>query len=79
MNYKYSDQVELGSANRYYDCIEKYRPDFVCLWYDQESFTQWLEQYLLTRKLKIDIIRMSPLRPDKYKSSKIKKDLENSK
>lgn len=52
--------------------IKLYHPSVVCLWYDQESFSDMLLEYIKTHKLETKVIRLNPYNPDIYKSSKLK-------
>lgn len=67
------DKAVLGMKKDKYKNIEKYKPDIICLGYDQTAFTDKLKQELKKRKLKTKIIRLKPYKPHKYKSSKLKK------
>jgi FAD synthase len=54
--------------------IKLYMPKVICLWYDQESFTQILEEYIKKEKLNIFVKRIKAYKEDEYKSSIIKKE-----
>lgn len=61
----YADKVVLGSLKDRYAAIKKYKPDIICLGYDQEADIENL------KKFKIQIKRLKSYMPHKYKSSKL--------
>jgi len=66
------DKGVLGYEKDPYEIIEELYPDIICLGYDQNSYSDNLRQELEKREMKIKMIRLSPYRPDLYKSSKLK-------
>lgn len=69
-NQNSSDIAELWDLNNPFLCIEKHKPDIICLWYDQEGFVEKLQQ---EEKYKnIEIIRLKSYKPEIYKSSLLK-------
>lgn len=69
-----ADKVVLGHLRDMYATIKKYKPDVICLGYDQTAFVDKLEEKLLSMGMKnVKIIRLRSFRPDVYKSSKIKR------
>jgi len=56
--------------------LKLYNPKVVCLWYDQVWFSNELTEYIKEKKLKTQIIRITPYKEDTYKSSIIKKTLK---
>ena len=68
----YVNNVRLGYKGDKYKIIEEIRPDLICLGYDQNVFTQNLEEELLKRGLKVKIIRIEAFKPEIYKSSNIR-------
>lgn len=69
---KLADKVILGSLSDKYAAIKKYRPDVICLGYDQKFFIEELESILEKFSLeKTKIIRLKPHKPEIYKSSKL--------
>lgn len=52
--------------------LKLYMPKVICLWYDQNSFTQMLEEYIQKENLDIFIKRLKPYKAEKYKSSLLK-------
>jgi len=73
---KYADKAILGNPGDKYTVIQKERPDVLCLGYDQEAFTEGLEEELKKRGLKVEVVRLRPYRPEMYKSSIIKEKLK---
>ncbi len=61
----------LGSQTDKYAVLSEFRPDVICLGYDQEAFTDGLEAACRERGLSATILRMPSHRPDIYKSSLI--------
>ncbi|MBU4346948.1 adenylyltransferase/cytidyltransferase family protein [Patescibacteria group bacterium] len=68
---KLADKIILGGLTDKYKIIKKHQPDIICLGYDQQIFTEKLEEKLKEYKLKTKIIRLKPYYPKKYKTSKI--------
>ncbi len=67
------DQAELGALDDYISKIVELNPDIIALGYDQEHYTEGLEQKLMDQGLKVEIVRLRAFEPEKYKSSIIKK------
>jgi FAD synthetase len=68
-----ADEVILGSLVDKYAAIKKYRPDVICLGYDQKYFTQGLKEELKKTGLeKTKIIRLKSYKPEIYKTSKLR-------
>ncbi len=65
----------LGDKKDPYKVLDEYRPDVICLGYDQKYFVKDLRKELKKRKLKTKIRRLKAYKPKLYKSSKIKKQL----
>lgn len=69
-----ADKVVLGDKKRgEFRVIKKYKPDIVCLGYDQEK----LKQHLLAKKKELalpdfKIVKLKPFHPKKFKTSVIK-------
>lgn len=69
---KLANKVVSGYFRDKYKIIEKYKPEIICLGYDQFHFTDNLKEILAKRGLKnIQIIRLKAFKPEKYKSSKL--------
>jgi glycerol-3-phosphate cytidylyltransferase-like family protein len=71
------DKVIIGEHKNKYRVIEKYRPDVIALGYDQFVFTQKLNKTLIDLRLNTDIKRMDAHFPQIYKSSLVKRSLQN--
>ena len=68
------DKSVLGGITNKYAVIRRYKPETICLGYDQKIFTENLENWLKKVGLEhINIKRMKPFKPQKYKSSIIAK------
>lgn len=67
-----ADKVILGNLIDKYASIKKYRPDIICLGYDQKFFVDGLKNELKKLKLNTKIIRSKPFQSKKYKSSILK-------
>lgn len=66
-------KVILGSLGDKYSVIRKYKPDVICLGYDQKAFTTDLAKKLKEFHLdKTAIMRLKSYYPDRYKSSKLR-------
>ena len=66
---KISNKVVLGYIKNKYKVIEKFKPDIICLGYDQFEFTEHLKKVLSDLHLNTKIVRIESYHPDKYKSS----------
>lgn len=67
-----ADKVVLGNTRNKYLVIKKYRPDIICLGYDQNAFVEDLAGKLKKfGLLKTKIVRLKSYRPEIYKSSKL--------
>lgn len=76
-NLNLAEKVILGSLQDKLAAIKKYKPDIICLGYDQKCFTDNLKRELRKINLaKIKIIRLKPYKPEKYKSSLLKSNLK---
>lgn len=69
---KLADRAVLGGLGDKYAVIKKYKPDVICLGYDQKFFVQGLKKMLKNFELKTKIVRLKPCKPEIYKSSKLK-------
>ena len=68
-----ADEVILGRLGNKCAVIEKYRPDVICLGYDQASFVDNLTQFLFSSGLKnVEVKRLRAYKPKIFKSSKLK-------
>ena len=64
---KYANKSVLGYIRDKYKVIKNFKPDIICLGYDQKASLKEL------RKFKITIKRLKSYKPNKYKSSKLYK------
>ena len=70
---KLADKVILGNLIDKYKAIKKYKPNIICLGYDQQTFTKNLKEKLKKYNLlNTKIVRLKSYYPEKYKSSKFK-------
>ncbi|MFH2136061.1 MAG: adenylyltransferase/cytidyltransferase family protein [Patescibacteria group bacterium] len=67
---KFVDEAVLGDKFDWYKIILKYKPDIICLGYDQEIPKNFSEE-LWRRGVVAKIIRLKSYKPEKYKSSLI--------
>lgn len=71
---KLADIVVLGELDDKYKVIEKYKPDVICLGYDQKVFLEELKEKLIEFGLsQAQVIRLNSFHPEIYKSSKLRK------
>lgn len=62
-------QAYLGKLGDKYEIIQELAPQVIALGYDQAHFADSLPQELKKRGLTIEIVRLQPYMPDRYKSS----------
>lgn len=72
-NQKIVNDAQLGNLKSYYKKIKEIKPQVICLGYDQVAFIDNLEKEIEKMKLKIEIVRLKPYQPKKYKSSLLNK------
>lgn len=70
-----SDAVFVWKEDNPMYFIEKYKPKIICLWYDQKWFAFMLDNYIIENNLDTKIIRLESYKPEIYKSSILKKNL----
>ena len=64
------DEVVLGSLDDRYKVVREYKPDVICLGYDQKQSVAELRRKLNETGLdRTRIVRLKPYEPEKYKSS----------
>lgn len=63
--------VVLGGLKNMYGVISRYKPNVICLGYDQNIFTEELQTFISESKMKTKIIRLKSFKPEIYKTSKI--------
>jgi FAD synthetase len=61
-----ADKVVLGQIKNKFAVIEKYKPDVICLGYDQKT-----DLYKLKQIFKGGVVRLKPYKKNVYKSSKM--------
>jgi len=65
----YQGRVVLGSLKNNWLVLKKYRPNIICLGYDQKVDLKQLKDELVKFRLFCKIKRLKPYYPKKYKSS----------
>lgn len=72
---EFVDEVVVGRRKiSYEEVLRKVRPDLLALGFDQES--EGLEKILEELDMEIKVVRVSSLKPEKYSSSRIKKEIK---
>jgi FAD synthetase len=73
------DLAVLGDPRDYYTVIETYRPQVICLGYDQHSsIAKHLQDELVRRGISAKIIHLAPFHPEKYKSSLLRGRMDSA-
>jgi FAD synthetase len=72
-NEKVVDEATLGYLYDHFKIIKKYRPEVICLGYDQKMAIKELKERLAKFNLTPEIFRLAAYQPEIYKSSIIKK------
>ncbi len=67
-----ADEAVLGNKEDVFKVLEEFKPDVICLGYDQKVGLGKLQEELKKRKLKAEIIRAKPYKEHIYKSSILK-------
>lgn len=70
---KYVDKAVLGNLRDKFAAIKKFKPDVICLGYDQAVFTDALKLELKKLKLKTKIVRLKAYKPHLYKTTLLRK------
>lgn len=70
---KVVDKAVLGLSGDKFKVIAKYKPDIIALGYDQKVDYVALKKFLRDKKLKAKVVRISAYRPQRCKSSIIKR------
>ena len=66
------DEAVLGRKGNIFDVLEEFKPDIVCLGYDQKTVEEEkLREELEKRNIQAEIARAKPYKEDVYKSSKL--------
>ncbi len=70
---KLADKVILGNLDDKYKVIQEYKPDVICLGYDQRVSEDELKEKLIEFGFKkTELVRLSSFHPEIYKSSKLR-------
>lgn len=72
-NTGWSTRAVLGNHKDKTTVIKDYRPNVIALGYDQFAFTYRLQKTLMDLKLDATIVRLTPYKPNLYKSSILKR------
>lgn len=71
------DEVVLGSLNDRYEVVRKYKPDIICLGYDQKQSVAELRKKLNESGLdRTGIIKLKAHKPEIYKSSLLREKFQ---
>lgn len=65
--------IVYGKLSGYYLVIKKYKPDIICLGYDQTHLIGQLEDKIKKYGLKTKVVRLKSYKPNIYKTSIINK------
>jgi len=71
-----SFKVILGDLDDPYLAIREFKPEVICLGYDQKEFTDRLEHVLKEEGIKAKVIRLEPYKDKIYKSYLLKQKLK---
>ena len=70
---KFVNKAVLGNKDDILKVLEEFKPDFICLGYDQKTVDEKiLKNELKRRKINAKVIRCEPFKPNIFKSSKLK-------
>ncbi len=74
-----ANKVVLGNLDNKYLIIKKYKPDIICLGYDQKFFIDGLANFLIKSNLKgVCIKKLKSYYPKIYKSSILLKNIKEN-
>lgn len=59
----------LGGLDDKWEVVKKFRPNFICLGYDQKIDLKALNELIASERFFCEIKRLEPFQPEKYKSS----------
>jgi len=66
------DEAVLGHTGNIFEVLEEFKPNIVCLGYDQKTVEEEkLKEELEKRNIKAEIVRAKPYKEDVFKSSKL--------
>ncbi len=68
---EFVDTVVLGDETDFFKPIEIYNPDILCFGYDQNTYNAVYE--LKKRKISLETVTLPAYKPEKYKSSLLRK------
>lgn len=66
------NEAKLGYLDDPYKIIRKFKPDVICLGYDQTFFVKDLKKKLKEFDMNTKVVRLKPYQPERYKSSLLK-------
>ena len=66
-------QAVLGSLKDKWEAVKNFRPEVICLGYDQKTDLKALNELIVSERFFCEIKRLEPFKPEKYKSSKLRK------
>ena len=66
------DEAVLGNKDDVFEVLGEFKPEVICLGYDQKIDERKLNLELEKRGLKAEIVRAKPFKPEIYKSSKLR-------
>ncbi|MBT6068642.1 adenylyltransferase/cytidyltransferase family protein [Candidatus Peregrinibacteria bacterium] len=72
------DKAVIGNAKDKHKVVVKHKPDLIALGYDQFVFTHTLNKLIIDHKLNTKIVRIESYKPETFKSSKIKDQLQSN-
>ena len=75
---KLVNQATLGGKKDFLSHILKIRPNIIALGYDQVAYTQNLKNILKSKGLEVIVKRLKSYKPNKYKSSILKKSMQSN-
>ena len=64
----------LGYKGNKMKVVEKFMPDIIAIGYDQDSFVSKLKETIKNLKWKIKLVKIDSYKPNKFKSSLLKKN-----
>ncbi len=71
--FEFVDEAVLGDKDDILKVLEKYKPEVICLGYDQKTIHEnKLKKTLEEKEINAEIARAKPYKEDIYKSSKLK-------
>lgn len=73
---KLIDEVIMGDKTDVYKVIKENKPDVIALGYDQKVYVDKLADAITEFGLNTKIVKLSAYRPNRFKSTKIKKYIE---